>query len=354
MLENPLSAEQEEHFHREGYLVVENLFSNDELQVVIDEIADEIDVRARELVDSGELSEAFESLDFEHRLARISAETDKVARAIWDAALSGPAFFHLITNPRLLDVAEQMCGEELIASSVYRLRPKIPSHVMSAVPWHQDSGYFEPYCDKALVLTVWLPLVDADAANGCMWVLPRQHQGGVLYHQRQANGHPYLKIPDSSLPNGERVCVPVKKGGALLMTNITPHASFENTTDRVRWSMDLRYQSASLPTNADITRLTGDEIPSAEQGVPVACYPPEADFLVRSKARPHEVIRSAEGFHRIRKEHIPQPLTNRFAGQTAYGLCWPDSDGAKLDAPRFDEQPNRAASWQIGASRCQL
>jgi len=313
-LKKTLDLEQLEHFHREGYLMVENIFSNEDLQPVIDEISEEIDVLARQLVASGELSQTYEELDFEQRLAKISQETDKVATSIWNGTLAGPAFFGLICNPNLLDVAEQVCGEELIASSVYRLRPKIPGHRMSAVPWHQDSGYFEPYCDKALVMTVWLPLVDADETNGCMWVLPRQHRGGVVLH-KQAEGKPYIEIPASHLPEGDPVCVPVKKGGALLMTNITPHASFENKTDKVRWSMDLRYQSASLPTNANITRLPGESVPSAEAGVPIACYPPEADFLVRSQARPNEVVTSAKEFHRIRNEHLAQPMTNRFHGQ---------------------------------------
>ena len=51
------------------------------------------------------------------------------------------------------------------------------------------------------------------------------------------------------------------KRAALLMTNRTPHGSYENTTDVVRWSMDLRYQSAALPTNASITRLDGESVP---------------------------------------------------------------------------------------------
>src|SRR5580704_1611766 len=186
-LKPKLSKEQVDRFHREGYLMVEDVFTKADLQPVIDEVSEEIDRRARELVTFGDLSRTFEQYDFEHRLAKISAETDKVALSIWNGQLSGPAFFGLITNPSLLDVAEQICGEELIASSVYRLRPKIPGHRNSAVPWHQDSGYFEPYCDTALVLTVWLPLVDADAANGCMWVLPKSHLGEVVFHQ-QASG----------------------------------------------------------------------------------------------------------------------------------------------------------------------
>lgn len=315
-LRTRLLQEQIDQFHREGYLMVENVFTDADLQPVIDEVAEEIDMRAREQVTFGDLSRSYEEYDFEHRLAKISAETDRVALSIWNGQLSGPAFFGLITNPSLLDVAEQICGEELIASSVYRLRPKIPGHRNSAVPWHQDSGYFEPYCDTALVLTVWLPLVNADASNGCMWVLPKSHLGEVVFHQ-QAKGQPYLQIPDSHLPAGDPVCVPVKKGGVLLMTNKTMHASFENSTDRVRWSMDLRYQSASLPTNAHITRLPGESTPSPEDGVPIACYPPEADFLVRSKARPNEILTSAEEFHRLRNEHLAQPMTNRFSGQWA-------------------------------------
>ncbi len=307
----PLDAERLARFERDGYLVVPHLFTNADLQPVIDEITDEVDRRARALVASGELSRAYEEEGFETRLARISRETDKVALSIWDGTLAGPAIFGLLTHPRLLDIAEQLCGPELIASSVYRLRPKIPGHDKGPVPWHQDSGYFEPYCDRALVLTVWLPLVDATPERGCLWVLPGAHTGDVLPHTARPN-KPYLEIPGDVLPPGEAVCAPVPKGGVLLLTNRTPHASFDNATNVVRWSMDLRYQSASLPTNAPITRLEGEVIPAPEAGVPLACYPPEADFLVRSRLRPHEVVTDPAAFRRLRQDHVSRPVTARW------------------------------------------
>ena len=306
-----LTTEQLEQFDREGFVVVEGVFEDADLQPVIDEITEAVEVRARELVAAGELSRTYEEYGFETRLAYISQETDKLARSIWDGTLAGPAFFGLISNPKLLDVAEQLCGPELIASSVYRLRPKIPHYDHGAVPWHQDSGYFEPYCDDALVLTVWLPLVDATAERGCMWAMPGVHRQGIFRHQGR-QGKAYLEIPDDELPPAEPVCCPVNKGGVLLLTNRTPHVSFENNSDIVRWSMDLRYQSASLPTNAIMTRLEGDSIPSESEGVPVACYPPEADFLVRSKIRPNEIVTDPTEFHRLRKHHQHQPVTNRW------------------------------------------
>src|SRR5437764_4808591 len=167
-----LTAEQLTQFDRDGYVIVEGFFDDSDLQPVIDEIQAEVDRRAEELIAKGELSRSFKEFGFERQLAMISRESDKVAMSIWNGGLCGPAFFNLIRNPKLLDIAEALCGPELIASSVYRLRPKIPSYSYGAVPWHQDSGYTEPYCDKSMMLTVWLPLVDATEENGCMWVIP--------------------------------------------------------------------------------------------------------------------------------------------------------------------------------------
>ena len=314
-----LTPEQIKTFHQEGYMVIDRLFRDEDLAPVIDEISAEVDKRARALHAAGELSRLYDEEGFETRLAQISRETDKVALAIWDGVLHGPAMFNLIRNENLLRVACQLCGtEELSARSVYRLRPKVPFHRHGPVPWHQDSGYFEPYCDKALVLTVWIPFVDATPERGCMWVLPRGHlQGKVLHHQADRVGR-YLEIPESELPAGLTPrCTPVKKGGALLMTNLTPHASFENSTGIVRWSMDLRYQSAALPTNARITRLEGETVGDEGRGVPVACFPPEADFLVHSRARPEQVLRDPVAFARLRETHGTHKVTKRW-GEGSY------------------------------------
>jgi hypothetical protein len=102
-----------------------------------------------------------------------------------------------------------------------------------------------------------------------------------------------------------------------LLNNCTPHASFENKTDVVRWSMDLRYQSAALPTNAKITRLPGEAKSSPTVGVPLACNPPEPDFLVRSQLRPDEVMKTAEEFIALRKNHVYQAATDRWGYSVA-------------------------------------
>ena len=301
-----LTDRQIDDFKEVGYLVVEDAIPHTVIDRVAEELDAEIDKRARTLYERGEISQLYDEEGFETRLARISQETDKLALSIWNHVLHGPEIFHLITNPNLVDLAAQIVGPEVIASSVYRLRPKIPNYGYGAVPWHQDSAYFEPFCDAHLILTFWVPLVDATEENGCLWVIPRSHTGPVVTHHADKSGR-YLQIARDAFPHtGKRVACPVKKGGVLIMTNRTAHASFKNKTDRVRWSMDLRYQSADLPTNAPISR------PADEQGVPAACYPPEADFLVRSETRPDEVLTTHQQFAKLRENHVPIDVTNRF------------------------------------------
>ena len=118
-----LEKSKKEFFQEEGYLVLEGILDEADLQPVIDEINQEINLRARKLMDSGNLSKLYEDKPFETRLAAISQETAKLAVSIWGGILHGPSIFYLITNPKLLDVAASFCGEEIIASSVYRLMP---------------------------------------------------------------------------------------------------------------------------------------------------------------------------------------------------------------------------------------
>lgn len=277
-----LTAEQIGEFRRNGYLVVKDLLDwRTDLRPVLEEVSavcDELDAAGKNI--------------------------NEMVEAIWDGQLHGPAFFDLITNRKILDVVESLVGPEIIASSVYRLRPKLPGHPKSPVPWHQDSAYFSPNCDSELIITVWIPLVDATEENGCLWVIPGVHQEKQVLAHKQCG--PYLKLDERALRDRTApVCVPVTAGGVLLMTNLTPHASFENNSDEIRWSMDIRYQSAAAPTNARITRLKGED-----RGI--ACFPPEADFLVRSRARPGEVLADAEAFERLRKTRTGQRPPKRW------------------------------------------
>lgn len=307
-----LNDQQRQFFDDEGYIILENLFDDSDLQPVIDDVSAEIDRLAQALVAAGNLSRDYAEEGFNTRLTKITAETDQVINAILSGKLATPGIFGLLTNPKLLDAVESLVGPEIIAASAYRLRPKLPNLDDAVVPWHQDSAFFEPYCDSSLILTVWIPLVDATIERGCLQVAPRQHKGAVMPHHLPEGLHGgLLQMVTPDFSNDDIVDAPVPKGGALLMTNRTPHRSVENSSDVIRWSMDLRYQSTALPSNYTLPDSELLFHPDDTEA-PVACYPPEADFLVRSRERPDAVVTDWRRFHEIRTNHQGNPATDRW------------------------------------------
>lgn len=303
----PITAEQVRFFHEEGYLIAPNVFAPEDLEPLRREMAAAIDRKARAMQAEGLLTNLHAELDFDRRLAAIYRDSKENGEAIMrhleglrGGGFKAPEMFGVISHPRLLAAVAALLGtEEIVASSVYRIRPKLPNLGRGIVPWHQDSGYFAEACDKEMILTCWVPLVDATVENGCMQILPRAHTGKVVEHRTGGNAG-FLVIEDQDLPDDPRKAITAAcpRGGVVFMTNRTPHCSTPNYSDHIRWSVDLRYQSAEVPNNVGLwpeLEESGElATPGFNEKVTVACYPPEADFLVHSRKHPEQVTNYEE------------------------------------------------------------
>jgi hypothetical protein len=304
------SDEQRAQFWDDGYVIADTVFDPDDLEPVRLGLEREIGIKIDELVQAGRVSESYPDEPFERRLTRIYHDSKDNGEAVMQhlegvrgGGYQGRSLFDLITHPRLLDAVSDLVGPEIVASSAYRIRPKIPGVGRGNVPWHQDSGYFAAHCDEHLILTCWIPLVDATAENGCMEILPRSHTDGILEHHTGGNMGLYV-IKDDDLPSAapDRVVAECPRGGVVFMTNLTPHCSTPNHSDTIRWSVDLRFQSASAPNNVGLWPNQHER--DSRVNEQIACYPPEADFVVRSVESPGSVI-DYEGFIERRAAYEP-------------------------------------------------
>lgn len=301
-VETSLTPDQIAHFYREGYLIVPDVLDPAELQPLRDSLHEAINTKARELQVAGELENLHADLPFDQQLAAIHREAPEVGERLMKhlEGLRGGGYhareiFDVIAHRKLLAAVRGLLDtSEVVASSVYRIRPKLPNIGRGIVPWHQDSGYFAEHCDQELIITCWIPLVDAGVENGCMQILPRAHGAGVVRHHTGGNAG-FLVIKEQDLPGNPAAAVTAAcpRGGVVFMTNRTPHCSTPNTSDHVRWSVDLRYQSAEVPSNKDAwpqeIDATGKADAAFYEKITVACYPPEADFLVCSEKHPDKV-----------------------------------------------------------------
>ncbi|MBT7615465.1 MAG: phytanoyl-CoA dioxygenase family protein [Alphaproteobacteria bacterium] len=286
-----LSRQDLEHFHDEGYLVVEDVLSVADLALVWAEFEAVLDAAADRLHAEGRIPERFATLPFAERYAAIAALCPRIYEFLditlpvvedmpGDAAINaGPAIFGLLTNTRVLDVIEDVLGPEITSNPTQHLRLKLPgarTNTEGATSWHQDLAGLLDEALSSDILTVWMALTDATVENGCLQVIPGSHRFHGEHLTRhvidQPGGANY--IPADALAPAKPVPLPVARGGLVLFHKLTHHASLPNRSDSLRMSLDLRYQPTGQPTGR----------------------PAFPSFVVRSQAAPETVITNAEAW----------------------------------------------------------
>ena len=262
---------QLQHFHEEGYLLVPGLFDPAaDLDPIIEEYKGVLGRLAQQLYDEGKVEDTYDALPFGQRLMRLYRESGVDYGQHFDFSLPqggikpdtpiwvGPAVFHMLRHPRLLDVIESFIGPEIYSNPVQHVRIKPPRKMLSDdvtsglinnTPWHQDNGVLLATADETEAITVWFPLLDAPIEKGCLQVIPRSHRDGILTHCPGNVGG--LAIPEATLPRERAIPVPMQRGDALFVHRRTAHASLPNLSDDVRWSFDLRYNPIGQPTGRD-------------------------------------------------------------------------------------------------------
>jgi phytanoyl-CoA hydroxylase len=257
---NPIDLEQ---FGREGYFLAEGLL---DLQTDLEPLRQEYSVLLGRLADEWhkdrKVSSTYSGMTFSERVSKFAAEGQDCSRyfditlpsnATADTPIHlGPAVFRLLRNPRLLDVLEQLIGEEIYCNPVQHIRIKPPEKVVpqnmwnglnSAVGWHQDMGVVSPEADETIMISVWLAILDATVDNGCLRIVPGSHRGDLAVHCKNT-------IPDQLIPPNHGP-IPMKAGDVLFFHKKLMHSSLPNKTDGIRWSFDLRYNPIGQPTGRE-------------------------------------------------------------------------------------------------------
>lgn len=191
-------------------------------------------------------------------LGRVASDTDVAAlraeeeRFRLGVAYGGPSNQTLFVNIQLCHRSEpirRFCTQGAHVPAVVQLLgpdvclthqqfvTKLPDRAeqRSDIPFHQDNGYgrLEPPHD----LTLWVALVDTDETNGCLWIVPRSHELGLLEHGR-AGVNPLLREAASG---AHAIALPMRAGEGVAFTGMTLHRSGPNHSAAPRPGLFVRY-----------------------------------------------------------------------------------------------------------------
>ncbi len=165
--------------------------------------------------------------------------------------LTKDAFWvRLISDERLLDVAEQFLGPDLgLFASHYIAKPP---HDGKSIPWHQDGSYWP--LDPMEVITFWLAIDRSDDENGCMRVVPRTQDKKLLSKDElvsQGNRSAFdVGMDATTVDESQAVSLILNPGDISIHHPNVIHGSEPNNSPRWRRGLTIRY----IPTSTRITR----------------------------------------------------------------------------------------------------
>ncbi len=210
-----------------------------DLEPFRDRIRDRVGVYAQTLLDEGKTDTLHQDLPFGQRLAALHTDSDTRGIRGWHLPPLGPELRALIHHPAIADALKPQLGPHISFNGSYHLRISLPHSTVSPVPLHQDSQYYGKTSQHAHIVTVWIPLVDVDEGNGCLYVIPGSNRWELIGSARDDNNK--MRSFEDVEARGTPIPVPMTVGDILLFSNMTFHGSKVNRSDAVRWSIDIRY-----------------------------------------------------------------------------------------------------------------
>lgn len=202
------SLELQERFKKDGYVLVKNFFSKDEVIGVIDAIR-EISSKKSEpdVLDVGNLQ--FHAL--------LMHKSEKLRE--------------FISQPKVVDFLKQFMGPDIWVrwDQAVEKRPGA-----GTFPWHTDNSY------SGLVdshFQFWVSLTKMTKENGGIWLMPGTHKQKIKHI---SEGHHAV----AQINGVEDTFIDAEIGDIVLFSSRLLHSTTPNTTDKSRWAYVVEYMKA--------------------------------------------------------------------------------------------------------------
>jgi ectoine hydroxylase-related dioxygenase (phytanoyl-CoA dioxygenase family) len=230
------SDEQVKFFVENGYLVMENLITADELE--------ELKRDTAQIARGHYPTKSLQPLPADMS----DAEVLKNILCIHQPHYISPVMEKYVRHPLICGVLSQITATHLpfwdgsVKCMQSMLFVKPPEFQGQA--WHQDEIYI-PTRDRSLI-GAWIAIDDATVENGCLYVIPGSHRQGYLYPQHPHNNPDEFDFAPESYGFDEMQEVPVEvKAGTLVFFNgYLLHRSRRNRSKGYRRVLVNHYMNA--------------------------------------------------------------------------------------------------------------
>lgn len=215
-----ISKEQVDFFNRNGYVVIENILTTEEIEhyrSVYEAFLDNRIDASRFRSDLGGFVEGDKPAEAKERITQIMLPSRLM-----------PELLEESLHKKTKGIAQQLLGADMDLD-FDMLIDKAP-HSDTPTPWHQDCAYWISMPDIRAA-SCWTALDDAWINNGCMWYVPGSHLLPVRPHHPAGKGGGALECEATE---AEGIAVEIRAGSCVWHHGGTLHYSRGNSTGKRR------------------------------------------------------------------------------------------------------------------------
>jgi len=204
-------------YHEQGYVVVDDVFTGDELNTMDQEL---------------------------DRLMATGVGDGAAGRGwIMSLGLVSKATEVFCADERILDMVAPIVHPGIAIYSA-KLVTKEPFDDVIC-HWHQDDAYYTKHSQSENRMSVWIPLQDTEIEHGCLELIPGSHTSGLQSTRIRKTGTCTLAM-DVEVNMSERIFCPINAGSMILFSALLWHGSAGNRTSQRRRAFIVSYQAATV------------------------------------------------------------------------------------------------------------
>lgn len=227
-----LNEDQIQSYRANGFIVIENLLSPDELDHWRKAVTVAVEERAGikipgKNIKTGEADGINEDSDY----------FAKVFDQLLNLWQTNNAVKELMIDERIGQMAAQLSGADGIR--IWHDQALIKRPWANPTAWHLDTPFWS-FSDRRAI-SIWVALDDATLENGCLFFLPGSHK--VTNFDRITIGRNMDGIFDvyPQLKNSRSAAAPMKAGSCSFHNGLTVHGANANMTNGFRRAMTCAY-----------------------------------------------------------------------------------------------------------------
>jgi len=234
-----LSAQQLDQLDQNGFLILHDAFSNDEVDL---------------------LRSQMPSLMSEECAENQREAEGGAVRNLMSLHRRNPVYARLVRHPRMVKVAEQLLGEGVYAQQV-KINAK-EGFEGAGFDWHTDFGTHSKRdgVEKPLALNFHIFLDEVTEFNGPLWFVPGSHKDDIEL-RKSVDGQKWelwtvpREVVKEVVERRGLVSAKGKRGTMLIFVDKLLHVSAPNISPYPRWIFSLILNAVSNPAKNDVPEV---------------------------------------------------------------------------------------------------